>query len=172
MELIAGLFGGFGAVVLWEGFVKRRITRRQVARLLFAEIHEHLHHLQQIVAKREQDPMTFPTSWPANPAYSAIGAAIGEFPTALIVKIVAYYRTLETISSIIKEFDKDPQNALQLGPDFDGIAKIALLASRELLVSLGGIAGGGESALLPQTSIIHTLEQGASSTISQGHRIS
>lgn len=60
MDLVAGLFGGFGAIVLWESLLKPRVVRRQVARLLLAEILLYVRFLEEIQEHRKRNPQTRP----------------------------------------------------------------------------------------------------------------
>ncbi|MBW3570127.1 MAG: hypothetical protein KY467_03370 [Gemmatimonadetes bacterium] len=143
MELLAGLFGGFGAIVLWEAFLKPLSDRRQTARVLAAEIRWHLQHFHEIIEIRSRDPGMVPQDRPfTHPGFEAVGSAIGALPSDVLIDVLAFYRTADTIASLTKDFAEADAPDLGLLEDFDGILSVQAVDGSKLLARLERLGGG------------------------------
>jgi hypothetical protein len=117
--------------------VDRLSVRKQVARILYAEIRQNTEHLEEIRESRREDPEKRPVSWPATqPGYESVGLGIGELNPTLVSGVMSFYRGLGTIASCIADFERNPRVAPQFLRDFDnitsGLIEDGLRVMREL----------------------------------------
>jgi hypothetical protein len=143
IELLVGLFGGFGAILLWEGFLKRFSDRRQTARVLAAEIRWHLQHCHEIIEIRRRDPGMVPQErQSSHSGFSAVGSTIGALPADVLIDVLAFYRTSETIATLTKDFNQASAPDRGLLEDFDRILSVQSADGSTLLARLERLGGG------------------------------
>lgn len=91
MSIFAGLFGGIGAVLVWELFVRPLVQGRAIAEVLSAEVSFNLEYLTAagLVAKSNSIPMDFSLS---TTVFDSVIDHVGDLPPNLVGEVVFLYR--------------------------------------------------------------------------------
>jgi len=91
MSIFAGLFGGIGAVLVWELFVRPIVQGRAIAEVLSAEVSFNLEYLTAagLVAKPNSIPMDFSLS---TSVFDSVIDHVGDLPPNLVGEVVFLYR--------------------------------------------------------------------------------
>lgn len=87
-----GLFGGVGTTAFWEGWVRPARERRNLARLLVAEIRMNRLEVEWMLASRRKDPEFVPANLSlATATFHARSEAVGGLPEELLPDVVQLY---------------------------------------------------------------------------------
>lgn len=100
LALIAGLFGGAGATILWEVFVRPVVVGRSVAEVLSAEISLNLEMLaavQSLGQKRTGIPADLSLSIVA---FDSLADRIGDLPPNLIGEVIFLYKYFHELNAM------------------------------------------------------------------------
>ncbi len=100
--LVGGLFGGAGATILWEVFLRPVVVGRSVAEVLSAEISLNLELLaavQSLGQKRTGIPADLSLS---TVAFDSLTDRIGDLPPNLIGEVVFLYKYFHELNSMPK----------------------------------------------------------------------
>jgi hypothetical protein len=97
---VQGLFGGAGATLLWEAFLKPAAERRSLAHVLAEEI---AHNLQYAAGQRiylNHNPKGIPYDFAlSRMVFDAIAPRIGELPEH-VADIMLIYRHVESLNAL------------------------------------------------------------------------
>jgi len=103
--VLQGLFGGAGATWLWEGLLKPRRDRRNLARALGAEVGLNMQLVagasSLLVHKPNQIPLDYSLS---AQVFLAVTARIGELEPVLMADVVVFYREIDALNQLPKAF--------------------------------------------------------------------
>lgn len=95
-SVLAGLFGGVGATLLWEVVIKPMRERRSIAEVLAAEISINLQFLgadKVLLSAKKVNDIKLSTS-----VYTAVLPRLGDLPPNLVGEIVFLYKYFEEIN--------------------------------------------------------------------------
>ncbi len=101
VTLLTALFGGAGAVLLWEGVLKPRREVKKVARVLAAELT--LNKLLLIAHRgaRKADPHGLPADFRlTRTGFDAIGDRIAELPVDLLIPTLLIYQRVDALNRV------------------------------------------------------------------------
>lgn len=98
-SIIAGLFGGIGAVLAWELFVRPMVQGRAIAEVLSAEVSFNLEYLSaaSLVARANSIPMDFAVS---TIVFESVTDRIGDLPPNLVGEVVFLYRYFTELNKL------------------------------------------------------------------------
>ncbi len=91
LSIIGGLFGGTGAVLVWELMLRPLVHGRAIAEVLSAEVSLNLEYLTaaSLVARGNTIPMDFALS---TSVFESVTDRIGDLPPNLVGEVVFLYR--------------------------------------------------------------------------------
>jgi hypothetical protein len=98
-SMIAGLFGGTGAVLVWEVVIRPVVQGRAVAEVLSAEVSFNLEYLAaaRVVARPNSVPMDFSLS---TSVCDSVADRIGDLPPNLVGEVVFLYRYFTELNKL------------------------------------------------------------------------
>lgn len=98
-SIIAGLFGGTGAVLIWELAIRPVVHGRAVAEVLSAEVSFNLEYLAAFreIAKPNSIPMDFSLSTSVR---NSVAERIGDLPPNLVGEVVFLYRYFTELNQL------------------------------------------------------------------------
>ena len=99
VTLLTALFGGAGATLLWEGILRPKRDRRNVAEVLSAELSHNLQMLAAAAVNARPDsvPPDFALS---TMVFDAVADKIGELPSGTIGEVVFVYRYFQQLNAL------------------------------------------------------------------------
>jgi hypothetical protein len=102
-SLIAGIFGGSGAVLLWELVIRSRVQGRAIAEVVSAEVSLNLEYLTvaSMLAKSNKIPADFAL---ATSVFGSLTDRIGDLPSDLVGEVVFLYRYFEDLNRMPSSF--------------------------------------------------------------------
>lgn len=91
LSVFGGLFGGVGAILAWELFVRPLVQGRAIAEVLSAEVSFNLEYLTAagLVARSNSIPMDFALS---TSVFDSVIDRVGDLPPNLVGEVVFLYR--------------------------------------------------------------------------------
>jgi hypothetical protein len=95
LSVVSGLFGGVGAVLIWEIWLKPRRERRILASLILAEVIQNTRYIRGYLKIRETQPNHIPEEFHIPTlAFDAVIARLGELPPKALGHILQIYRNV------------------------------------------------------------------------------
>lgn len=96
-----GLFGGVGTTAIWEGWVRPARDRRNLARLLVAEIRLNRREVEHVIASRRESPGFVPLNLSlATATFDARSEAVGGLPEELLPEVVELYARFQNLNEV------------------------------------------------------------------------
>jgi hypothetical protein len=104
---VQGLFGGAGAILLWEAFLKPARERRSLAHMLAEEIGLNIQHAAaQLSYAKKHNPKGIPADFVLSEVvFNAVAARVGELP-ALAGDVVHLYQRVATMNRLPTDFSE------------------------------------------------------------------
>jgi hypothetical protein len=169
---IQGLFGGAGATLLWEGFLKPRRERRSLTHVLAEEVALNLELGANHIEWFNHNPKGVPQDFRfLTTVYESVAERLGALPTRLVGEIVLLYAGMDAVNRIPSHFAhalerrdemRMEQGRLQ-GPGV--FAKISVAAREtELEMQLKTFRNGLEKAFERANRILPKLRRASIST--------
>ena len=105
LQLLAGamlgLFGGVGTTALWEGWVRPARDRRNLARLLVAEIRMNRREVEWMIARRGEEPDFLPVNLSlATAVFDARSQDVGALPEELLPEVAELYARFHNLNEV------------------------------------------------------------------------
>ncbi len=103
ISFLAGVFGGSGAVLLWELALRPWVQGRAVAEVLSAEVSQNLEYLTaaSMLAKPTKIPGDFSVG---TAVFASLTDRIGDLPPDLVGEVVFLYRYFEVLNRMPSSF--------------------------------------------------------------------
>lgn len=104
-SVVSGLFGGIGATLLWEAFLRPVRERRNVAEVLSAEVSLNLQLLAgtHIHTRPNKVPTDFELS---TSIFDSVVSRIGELPPDVVGDVILLYKYFRRLNSIPKTYEQ------------------------------------------------------------------
>lgn len=103
--ILLGLFGGAGATLLWELWLKPRRERKQVARALSAEVSLNLRHLVAMSSVGMQTNRAIPADFELSTLmFEAIADRVGELPLPVLSRLIPLYNRFRYLNRAATEY--------------------------------------------------------------------
>jgi hypothetical protein len=104
--LLIGLFGGLGGVLIWEGLLKPRRTRRQLAAILSVEVQANLRKLRAFLQYSEADPLAVLTTLGAyHTVNHVVTRELPELTGSVPMQAVEFYGGLAHFEDLLRTVD-------------------------------------------------------------------
>ena len=154
-EALIGFFGGAGAVLIWELILKPRRERRNVARVIAAEV---LVNLQFMYGRRVRQ-RSAPTHVPASSslslvAFQSVGDRIGELPADEIRAVVELYAHFDMLNRLVRHHSASVEKRDAYPPDSDDWHRY----HRRKSVTLDAFKAGMEATISDGERVLLALE--------------
>jgi hypothetical protein len=102
LPLISGLFGGVGATLLWEMFLKPRREKQSVGRTIAGETSLNLQMIALHLAARERSPNSIPADFRLSTlAFQALASQIGSLPSDARQLVILLYNRIEYLNRVV-----------------------------------------------------------------------
>jgi hypothetical protein len=96
-----GLFGGVGTTAFWEGWMRPARDRRNLARLLVAEVRLNRREVEHMMASRRASPEFVPLNLSLSTAtFDARSEAVGGLPEELLPDVVELYARFQNLNEV------------------------------------------------------------------------
>ncbi|HEY7770272.1 hypothetical protein [Longimicrobium sp.] len=101
-SLLSGLFGGAGATLLWELYLKPRRERKSVGRTIAGETSLNLQLIALQLAAGEHNPGAVPSDFRLSTlAFEALASSIGELPTEPRQLVILLYNRVQYLNRLV-----------------------------------------------------------------------
>ncbi|MHB1194905.1 MAG: hypothetical protein ACYC6F_17920 [Longimicrobiales bacterium] len=156
--ILSGLFGGAGAVLLWEGVLKPLAIRRRAAKVLGAEVSFNKLVMIAHRSARKVDRGGLPGDFHlATRGFDVVVDGIAELSVELLVPVLLFYERVRHLNAVAEAYwrDVDRWKAMQPGDErksfekeldrtlsvFDSGLNVAIREAEELVPKLRERAG-------------------------------
>jgi hypothetical protein len=104
---LQGLLSGAGVVLLWEGLLKPRRDRRNLARVLTSEVSRNTEMIANTVVYCELHPRQIPVDFAlATGVFDATVDRAGEFPVDVIGELVLFYMKARHLERTLVRYEE------------------------------------------------------------------